>query len=142
MNTRRATTAGILATTALALTACSDNADATEPADETVPVVTMPFGEPSTRLGSDNTLEAACTDGGKYEITSSSTGIRVVTPDASYQVNALSDGETTIPIPESETSVVQIIPSGGECTVRGQQGPAASLGEYTITERTVFAISQ
>lgn len=122
-----------------ALAACGDSQEDAN-AGGTVPVITMPFIKYDSPIAGDNSLTVECPNGGSYGVAAPDDGLRVVTLETEYQLHEFSDGEISIPVPDAEMSVVQIIPNGGECMVRGEQPPAA-LGEYTITERTVFAIS-
>ncbi|WP_420098580.1 hypothetical protein [Corynebacterium sp.] len=84
-------------------TACGNSSDSAEDANGTIPVVTMPFGEPNTRLGRENTLEVSCTEEGTYEISSPDAGMRAVAPEDGYESHDLGESETSIPVPVTET---------------------------------------
>lgn len=112
-----------------------------EDVDGPIPVVTLPFLEAAPRVGS-NTLDITCPFGGRADIATPAEGSRVVTPDADYDLELIpSDRPVSIPIPDAETSVIQVTPDMQDCTVSGQAGAGASYGDYTVSETTVFAIS-
>ncbi|MDN6707326.1 hypothetical protein [Corynebacterium glyciniphilum] len=102
----------------LILTACG-GADAESTADETVPVITLPFSDRSqyTYMGGDSTLTLSCTDGGHYELAEPESGYRVTNTDSEYATDEIVY-EVTIDVPDADTSVLQVVPDeGGECTV-------------------------
>lgn len=149
--TLAALTAGVLT---LGLTACSGDDQA--PAEEsmtvstsesgaavegTIPVVTVPFPT-STPRGGANTFTITCPFGGRADIATPAAGDRTVRPDTSYDYQEIpTDSPLDIPAPAGETSVIQISPDMDECQVSIAAGPVASMGDYTVTEPTVFAIS-
>ena len=107
----------------------------------TIPVVTVPFPT-STPRGGANTFTITCPFGGRADIATPAAGDRVVRPDTAYDYQEIpTDRPLDIPAPVGETSVIQISPDMDECQVSITAGPAASMGDYTVTEPTVFAIS-
>lgn len=138
----RLATIGAATALALGLAACGGNDDDSGRADEGItPIVTLPFLEVSPRIGA-NTMDVTCPSGGNVDIATPADGSRVVTTDSSYESEQITVGQTkSILVPTTETSVIQVTPDSKDCTVSVQAGAAASLGDYTVSERTVFAIS-
>ena len=112
-----------------------------EDVDGPIPVITLPFLEAAPRVGS-NTLDITCPFGGRADIATPADGIRVVDLDTDYDYELIpSDRPATIPVPDAETSVIQVTPDMQDCTVSVQAGAGASFGDYTVSETTVFAVS-
>lgn len=106
-----------------------------------IPVVTLPFLEADPISGT-NTIDITCPFGGRADIATPAEGRCVVTPDTDYDYELImSDRPASIPVPDAETSVIQVTPDMQDCTVSAQAGAVGSLGDYTVSEATVFAIS-
>lgn len=106
-----------------------------------VPVVTVPFLASTPRVGS-NSFTFTCPFGGRADIATPVGSSRIVREDADYDFELIpSDRPLTLLAPAGETSVIQITPDMDTCQVRIDAGAGVSMGDFTVDQRTIFAIS-
>lgn len=158
MTFKKLTAVALAATAALAVASCSSDKDDEAAAQSSidarvsaiqnpepaagiqghyVPTYALPFADITGKMLGVSAVSVTCPDGGYGEWTRPAFGERVVRPDAEVARQEIGSSGVSYPV-ENPTAVLQVVPRSGSCHVEARNGDAASLGEYDVTERTIF----